>query len=143
MEYLTSLVYKEDKAECDPESASVVDEEIEQARAKQISSFATAVVKKKKGKRRPGSTSATPSIVVNKDDSFAVVVRPRKKGSFRGSASSQRGIVCTGNFTQNRRFFKNSAQTAKTQIQFRKTQLFGYICIFLCYQISTRKNPST
>ena len=78
---------------------------------------------------------------------FGPKLRSHKNSAFRQK---------TGNFTRNSgkisqklrysetfsiaqyiRFFKNSAQAAKTQIKFRKTQLFGYICMFL-YQKSAQ-----
>ena len=83
---------------------------------------------------------------------FGPKLRSHKNSAFRQK---------TGNFTRNSgkisqklrysetfsiaqyiRFFKNSAQAAKTQIKFRKTQLFGYICMFL-YQKSAQTKSLT
>ena len=91
-------------------------------------------------------------VVYNNARLFFCAFGPKLR-SHKNSAFRQK----TGNFTRNSgkisqklrysetfsiaqyiRFFKNSAQAAKTQIKFRKTQLFGNICMFL-YQKSEQK----
>ena len=64
----------------------------------------------------------------------------KKTGNFTrnsGKISQKLRYSETFSIAQYIRFFKNSAQAAKTQIKFRKTQLFGYICMFL-YQKSAQ-----
>ena len=83
---------------------------------------------------------------------FGPKLRSQKNSAFRqktdnftrnsGKISQKLRYSETFSIAQYIRFFKNSAQAAKTQIKFRKTQLFGYICMFLYQKSAQTKSLS-